>query len=67
MSDSRGFPPADSRGRGQAVTLDVALAERERAPLNTKAQRLLIKFQEPRTGQPVVIDLANFVVELQAY
>ena|GEM_PF-4521138 len=61
MSDSRGFPPADKRRRGQAVALDVALTERERAPLNPKDQRLQIKFQEPRAGLPVVIDLANFV------
>jgi hypothetical protein len=39
----------------------VALAERERATLNPKDQRLQIKFQEPRAGLPVVIDLANFV------
>jgi len=39
----------------------VALTERERAPLNPKDQRLQIKFQEPRAGLPVVIDLANFV------
>ena len=40
--------------------LYVALAERERATLNPKDQRLQIKFQEPRAGLPVVMDLANF-------
>jgi len=39
--------------------LYVALAERERATLITADQRLLRKLQQPRTGLPVVIDLAN--------
>jgi hypothetical protein len=39
----------------------VALAERERATPIKADQRLLLKFQEPRAGLPVVIDLANLV------
>jgi len=40
--------------------LYVVLAERERAILITADQRLLRELQQPRTGLPVVIDLANF-------
>jgi len=39
--------------------LDVALADQERASLITADQRLLRKLQEPRAGQPAVIDLAS--------
>jgi len=67
---SRLFPASELLGRAAhwCQELDhpaddclyVALAERERATLITADQRLWRKLQEPRSGLPALINLANF-------